>query len=161
MDTLKILLAEFWWPFIGVLIGMLLVWLLRRRACDACLPLVNTRSFAELSAYSKDEQVRLLHEASKEAFRHLSSYTPVAVFVFFFAAGEAVAHTLPKVTTIPSSWWVIWPIVAVFAAFGGWLAGSLTIRLLRPLLRAGPVEPTNAILTRPSTEPPPGPGFPK
>lgn len=136
LDTLKILLSEFWPLFIGASVGLSVVCLLRRFGSDGCLPFLNRKAFAELAGYSKDEQRRLLHEASTEALRHLRSYVPVAVFAFFFATGAAVAHTLPKVTTIPHSWWVTLPVVMVFGAFGGWLAGALTTRYVRPFLRA-------------------------
>jgi hypothetical protein len=136
MDTLKIVLSEFFPPFTGALVGVSVVWLLRRSGSDGCLPFLNRKAFAELVGYSKEDQKRLLHEASTEAFRHWRSFVPVGVLAFFFATGAAVAHTLPKVTTIPDSWWVTLPVVMGFAAFGGWLAGALTTRYVRPFLRA-------------------------
>jgi hypothetical protein len=136
MNTLKIFLSEFWPPFIGASVGVLIVWFLRRFGAGACLPFLTARGFTELADYSKEEQRRLLHEASMEAFRHWRSFLPVALLAVFFAAGAAVAHTLPRVTTIPDSWWVTLPVVMVFAGFGGWLAGALTTRYVRQFLRA-------------------------
>ncbi len=136
MNTLKIFLSEFWLPFINVSVAVSGVWLLRRFVPDPRLLLLNRRAFAELVGYSKEEQRRLLHDASTEAFRHWRSFVPVAVVALFVATGAAVAHTLPKVTTIPDSWWVTEPVVMVFVAFGAWLAAALTTGYVRPFLRA-------------------------
>ena len=56
MNTLKIILSEFWLPFIGVSVAVSGVWLLRRSVPDARLLLLNRKAFAELVGYSKEEQ---------------------------------------------------------------------------------------------------------
>ncbi len=144
MDTLEIFLSEFWPPFIGASVGISVVWLLRRSGSDSCLPFLNRKAFAELVGYSTDEQKRLLHEASTEAFRHWRSYVPVAVLAFFLATGAAVSHTLPKVTTIPDSLWVTLPVMMVFVGFGGWLTSILTTSYVRPYLRTCIERPRHA-----------------
>ena len=136
MDTLKIFLSYFWPLFIGALIGSLGTWFLRRAGYGRFfLPSLNPKGFAELAGYSKEEQKRLLHEASTEAFRHWRGYFPVSAFVYVIATGLAVAHTLPKVTTIPSSLWFKLAVFTVFACLGAWLNRILTTRYLRPFLR--------------------------
>ena len=135
MNTLKIFLSEFWSPFINALAVISVLWLLRRS--DLHFFFVNNpKAFAELAGYPMDEQRRLLHEASIEAFRHWRAFVLVVIFAFFFVTGVAVAHTIPKVTTIPDSWWVGLLVVTAFAAFGCWLVGALTTRYVRPFLRA-------------------------
>jgi hypothetical protein len=144
METLKTLFSEFWSPFIGAGIGGSVVWFLSRSMPDGRMPFLSPKSFVELAGYSKEEQKHLLHKASAEAFRHWQSFLPVVVLVFFFAAGAAFAHTLPKITTIPNSWWVRMLVVMVFAALGGWLAGSMTTRYVRPFLRTIIERPPDA-----------------
>ncbi|HTD88600.1 MAG TPA: hypothetical protein VK850_18660 [Candidatus Binatia bacterium] len=136
MNTLKIFFSEFWPPFIGVAVGVSTVWLLHRFGSDVRVRLLTPKAFVELASYSKEEQRRLLHEASTEAFRHWRAFVPVVVLAFFLATGSAVAHTLPKVTRSPDSWWVTLPVVMVFAVFGWWLAGALMTRYVRPFLQA-------------------------
>ena len=120
MDTLKIFLSAFWPAFIGALIGSLVVYLGCRAGYDSRFlrPSLNPKSFAELAGYSKEEQKRLLHEASTEAFRHWRGYFPVSAYLYVIATGIAVAHTLPKVTTIPSSLWFKLAVLTVFVCLG-------------------------------------------
>jgi len=133
MDTLKIFLPA----FIGALIGSLVVYFARRSGYDSRFlrPPLKPKAFAELVGYSKEEQKRLLHEASTEAFRHWRGYFPVSAYLYVFATGLAVAHTLPKVTTIPNSLWVYLAVVTVSIGLGNWLTHILTTRYLRPFLR--------------------------
>jgi len=136
MDTLKLFLSAFWPAFIGALIGSLVVWFGRRSRYDSrLLPSLNPKGFAELAGYSKEEQKRLLDEASTEAFRHWRGYFPVSAFLFVIATGLAVAHTLPKIKTIPNSLWLNLAVVTVSIGLGGWLTGILTTRYVRPFLR--------------------------
>ncbi len=136
MNTLRIFFGEFWPAFVGVSVSLSFVWLARRFASDGYLPFIGPKSFTELADYSKEEQNRLLHEATAEAFRHWRSFLPGAVLAICFATGAAIAHTLPRFTTIPDSPWITLPLVMVFAGFGAWLAGTLTTRCVRPFLRA-------------------------
>ena len=137
MDTLKIFLSTFWPAFFGALIASLGVWILRRFHYDSFpLPSLNPKGFAELAGYSKEEQKRVLDEASTKAFRHWRGFFPAYAFVFVTATGIAVAHTLPKVTTIPKSPWLSLAVVTVFIVCGGWLTRFLTTRYVRPFLRA-------------------------
>lgn len=139
MDTLKIFLSYLWPAFIGALIGSLVVYLGRRAGYDSRFlrPSLNPKRFAELAGYSKEEQKRLLHEASTEAFRHWRGYFPVSAYLYVVATGVAVAYTLPKVTTIPNSMWLNLAVVTVFIVCGGWLTRILTTRYVRPFLRTG------------------------
>ena len=135
MNTLQIFLGEFWPTFVGVSIGLSLVWLAMRSASDGHLPFIGPKSFRELFGFTKDEQKRLIHEASKEAFRQWRSFVPVVVFAALFSSGMAMGRTLPKVTTLPDSFWVHVAFVSPFAVIGGWLAGRLEVRYVRPFLR--------------------------
>jgi len=136
MNALQIFLGESWPPFIGVTIGLSVVWLARRLASDGYLPFIGTTSFSELSIFAKDHQMQLLRQASAEAFRGWRSFAPVVIFAAIFAAGAAFGRTLPKVTTVPDSLWVHAGFAALFAALGGGLAGRLEVRHLRPFLKA-------------------------
>ena len=135
MNILKIFLSEFWSPSITALVCVSVLWFLRRS--DVYFFFVNNpKAFSELAGYPKEEQRRLLHEASIEAFRHWRAFVLVVIFAFFFVTGVAVARTIPKVTTIPDSWWAELLVVMAFGAFGAWLVGALTTRYVRPFLRA-------------------------
>ena len=136
MNALSIFLGEFWPPFIGVAVGLSVVWHARRSALDGYPPFIGPKSFTELSGFPKDQQKQLLHEASTEAFAGWRSFIPVVVFAAMFAAGAALGRTLPKVATVPDSFWVHTGFAAFFAAFGGGLAGRLEVRHLRPFLKA-------------------------
>ncbi len=136
MNAISIFLGEFWPPFIGVTVGLSVVWVARRAASDGYLPFIGPKSFTELSGFAKDHQRRLLHEASNEAFGGWRSFLPVVGFAATFAAGAALGRTLPEVTAIPDSLWVHAGFAALFAAFGGWLAGRLGVHHLRPFLKA-------------------------
>lgn len=134
MRTLTIFLSAFWPPFIGALVGASIVWLIRRSA--GRLLFLNPKAFSELAGYSKQEQTRVLHDASAEASRHWGSFVPGALFAFFIATGVALGPTLRKVAGIPGSLWVSISAAMVFAAFGSWLAIALTTRYVRPFLQA-------------------------
>ena len=136
MNALSIFLGEFWPPFIGVTFGLSMIWLSWRSASDGYPPFIGPKSFTELAGFAKNQQKQLLHEASTEAFAGWQSFIPVVVFSTVFAAGAALGRTLPKITTVPDSLWVHAGFAALFGAFGGWLAGRLEVRHLRPFLKA-------------------------
>jgi len=119
-----------------VSIGLSLVWLAMRSASDWRLPFIGPKSFQELGGFTKDEQKRLIHEASKAASKQMRSFVPVIVFAALFSCGAAVGQTLPKVTTVPDSFWVHAAFACLFAAIGGWLAARLEVGYVRPFLRA-------------------------
>lgn len=136
LELAKTFLAEFLPAFIGTILGMSFVrWLLMRFHSETRLPFL-AEPFPELSTYSKDEQRRLLHEASQLAFRHWRSYVPIIVLAISFGMGAATVHLLSKVTmTIPDSIWARAAVCAIFGGVGGWLAGKTTTRIVRPFLR--------------------------
>src|SRR5947208_16511405 len=72
-------------------------------ASNARPPFVNAKAFPELAGLGREEQKRLLAGATRASFRHWRSFIPFPVFGIFFAAGAALARTLPKVTPIPRS----------------------------------------------------------
>jgi len=135
MNTLQIFFGEFWPAFIGMVIGNSFVWLAWRSASDGYLPFIGPKSFPELASFTKDEQKRLLHEASKEASGHWRSFVPVMVFSVIFSLGFAVGRTLPKVTTLPDSFGVHAAFACLFAMLGGWAAGRLAMRYVKPFLK--------------------------
>src|SRR5437899_10383245 len=93
LETAKIFLAEFWTPFIGATVGVSFIWLVGRFLSKPRLAFMNAKAFPELSTKSKDEQGRLLHEASALAYRHWRSFVPAIVLAISIATGAAVAQT--------------------------------------------------------------------
>jgi hypothetical protein len=136
MSTLQIFVSEFMAPFFGVTIGIAMVWFAWRASSDGYPPFIGPGSFNELSDFAKDQQRQLLHQASVEAFRGWRSLTPIVIFAAIFAAGAAFGRTLPKITSVPDSFWVHAGFAALFAGFGGWLAGRLEVCYVRPFLKA-------------------------
>jgi hypothetical protein len=134
MNALSIFLGEFWVPFIGATFGGSVVWFAKRSASDGYLLFVGPKSFAELSGVAKGDQKRLLYEASKEAFPGLGSFLPVVVFAAMLAGGVALGQTLTSVTAVPNSMWFHALFAAIFGCLGGWIAGRLGVRRLRPFL---------------------------
>ncbi len=105
-NIMKDFLLHFSALFIAVTFGMAFFWLLMGSASDARPP-----------------------------FRHWHSFIPFPVFGIFFAAGAALARTLPRVTTIPDSFWETAITVVVFVLPGAWLASRLSANHIRPFLK--------------------------
>ena len=134
-NIMKDLLLHFSALFIAVTFGMAFLWLLMGSASNARPPFVNAKAFPELAGLGREEQKRLLAGATRASFRHWRSFIPFLVFGIFFAAGAALARTLPKVTTIPDSFWETAITVVVFVLPGAWLAGRLSANHIRPFLK--------------------------
>jgi len=134
-NIMKDLLLHFSALFIAVTFGMAFLWLLMGSASNARPPFVNAKAFPELAELGREEQKRLLAGATRASFRHWRSFIPFLVFGIFFAAGAALARTLPKVTTIPDSFWETAITVVVFVLPGAWLAGRLSANHIRPFLK--------------------------
>src|SRR6266480_4759783 len=143
-NIMKDFLLHFSALFIAVTFGMAFLWLLMSSASDARPPFVNPKAIPELAGLGMEEQRRLLHEATRTSFRHWRSFIPFLVFGVFFAAGAALAHILPKVTTIPDSVWETAITVVVFVLPGAWLAGRLSAKQIRPFLKKCIEESNNA-----------------
>jgi hypothetical protein len=124
-------LMEKWWMACAVAAGLLIVGLVRF-ALSRCQTFFNdTKSFPELAAFSKDDQQRLLREASRWAFGALS-FVPPLVFVAFWWGGLAVALTFQKVTA--TSHWVGF-LAGLFVVLGFRLARRLEAHRVRPFLK--------------------------
>ena len=136
METIKSFLSEFWSPFIGASFGLGIVWLLVRYASDSRLLFLTASAFPELSMHGKNEQRRLLHEASALASRRRRSFVPIIMLAICFGTGAAVARTLSNARAIPDSLWARSGVCGVFGALGGWLAIRTTTRFVRPFLRS-------------------------
>ena len=134
-NIMKDLLLHFSALSIAVTFGMAFLWLLMGSASNARPPFVNAKAFPELAGLGREEQKRLLAEATRASFRHWRSFVPFLVFGIFFATGDAMARTLPKVTTIPDSFWATVITVSVFVLPGAWLAGRLSVNHIRPFLK--------------------------
>ena len=141
---MKDFLLHFLAVFIAVAIGMAFLWLLISSASDPRPPFANAKAFPELSRFSKEEQRRLLAEAIRQSSRHWRSFVPFLAFGTFFAVGAALARTLPKVTTIPDSFWETAITVVVFVLPGAWLVGRLSANYIRPFLKKCIEESNNA-----------------
>lgn len=132
MNTLHIFFSEFWPFFVVAIIVLPLIQWGRHVSLDGnAAVFVGPHSFRELSTFSKAEQKRLLHEADREAFPRWRFFLPTLIYVAIFSGGMATAWTLPKVTTLPDSFWVRIGFVILFVGLGGWLAGRLEARFIR------------------------------
>jgi hypothetical protein len=128
MNILEIFLhawRERWWFLCGTTMIFLVV--LVGRFASSRTFFNDTKSFPELGAFSKDDQQRLLREASREAFSALSFVPPLIALAFFWV-GFTLALTLVKVTAR-----VV--LTCLFVVFGGWLARRLEAHRVRPFLK--------------------------
>jgi len=144
-NIMKDFLLHFSAVFIAVTFSMAFLWPLVRSASDARPPFVSAKAFPELAGLGKDEQKRLLAEATRASFRHWRSFVPFLVFGIFFATGDAMARTLPKVTSVPDSFWATVITVSVFVLPGAWLAGRLSANHIRPFLKKCIESSDNAV----------------
>ena len=136
MNTLHILFSQFWPFFVAAIIVVPLVQWGRHISLGGNAALfIGSRSFAELSSFSKEEQERLLHAADREAFPGWRFFLPTLIYALVFSGGIAIATTLPKVATLPYSFWVSGGVGILFVGLGGWLAGRLEARSIRRYLK--------------------------
>ncbi|MBI5571168.1 MAG: hypothetical protein HY914_14590 [Desulfomonile tiedjei] len=139
MNIPEIFLREFWelWPMTrALLIGSLIGLVVRLASNGGGTLITPTKSYPELAAFSKDDQLRLLREACREAFSALS-FVPILVFLASWWVGAALLRTLVKVTA-PPEWVVILLIGLFFGLFSGlgyWLARRLEAHRVRPFLK--------------------------
>jgi hypothetical protein len=126
------LLEELWWFLCASAVGAL-IGVLGRLASSRCRTFFNrTGSFPELAVFTKDDQQRLLREASREAFGALS-FVPILVVLAFWWVGFALGLTLQKVTALPA--WVLEVLAVLFLVLGGWLGRRLEAHRVRPFLK--------------------------
>ena len=135
MNTLGIFLEEFWPIFIGTTFGLSLVWLARRSTRDTQPPFINRKGLPELSGHTEEDQRRLVHEASREAFSGWRCVIPIFPFTLIFSLGTALVHMLPKVTSLPKSIWLLMAAAGLCAVIGAWVAGKIEAHFLRPILK--------------------------
>jgi hypothetical protein len=135
LNTLQIFFREFWPPFVGVNIGMSLIWLATRFASDGYLPFIGPKSFIELETFAKDEQKRFLHEACKASSGQWRSFVPFVAFAALLSCGAAMGQTLSKVSALPDSIWVHIVFACFFGVIGGWFATRLQMHYVRPFLK--------------------------
>jgi hypothetical protein len=138
VNILEIFLRELWepWWWICAVAVVISIAVLVRFASKGYLTFfTSTGSFPELAAFTKDDQLRLLREASREVFSALT-FVPILVFIAFLMGGLALARTLQEVTAL-NDWVVIVLIVlpCLFAGLGIWLGHRLEARSVRPFLR--------------------------
>ncbi|MFZ5864880.1 MAG: hypothetical protein ACOYXY_03270 [Thermodesulfobacteriota bacterium] len=125
-------LREIWWLLCAAAVGALIV-VLERLALSRCRTFFNrTGSFPELAPFTKDDQQRLLREASREAFSVLS-FVPVLVLLTLWWVGAVVAWTLANVAALPA--WVAAVLGSLFIGLGGWLGRRLEAHRVRPFLK--------------------------
>lgn len=135
MNTLQIFFMEWWPTFTGIGVVMVGMWFAGRFASHSYFPFTSPKSFRELAVYSEGEQQRLLQEASKETFSCWRSVLPPIAFALVLSAGIALGRTIPKVTTLPDSWWVHIIVAGLFAGPAGWFVVRLAVNCVRPFLR--------------------------
>ncbi len=126
-------LWDLWWYICAVAVGFLIGALVVPSASrDWRTFFISTKSFPELAAFTKDDQQRLLREASREAFGALS-FVPILVALALFWVGAASVWTLHKVTALPL--WVAAVLGGLFFGLGCWLARRLEAHRVRPFLK--------------------------
>jgi hypothetical protein len=135
MNIPEIFLAELWdtrWYILITVIGLLIGLVIRLASNGGGTFMASTKSFPELAAYTKDDQQRLLREASEEAFSALS-FVPVLVLFAFLWVDTALRATLEEVTALPG--WVAFVLFGLFGGLGVWLAWRLEVHRVRPFLK--------------------------
>jgi hypothetical protein len=135
MNIPEVFLREFWetWPMTcAVAVGLLIGLVVRLASNGGGTFIAPPKSFPELAAFTKDDQQRLLREASREAFSALS-FVPVLVFPAFVWVGIALALTLEKVTALPG--WAAGFLPPLFGGLGYWLARRLEAHRVRRFLK--------------------------
>jgi len=135
MNIPEIFLREFWetWPSAcAVAVGLLIGLVVRLASNGGGTFIAPTKSFPELAAFTKDDQLRLLRDASLEAFSALS-FVPILA-LFAFACGlPALARTLQNVTALSGS--VVILLTCLFLVLVYWLARRLEAHRVRPFLK--------------------------
>jgi len=135
MNTLYIFFSEFWLPLLVVTPFFVLLTFGRRVSLDGNAVFIGPRAFRELSAFSRDEQKCLLHQADRDAFPGWRLIFPVLMYAATFSGAVAIGHTIPKVTTLPHSFWASFGFIMLFVILGGWISGRLEARCIRPFLK--------------------------
>ena len=135
MNTLNMFFTEWWPSFAGFGVGAVGLWFAGRFASHGYFLFTSPKSFRELAGYSTDEQKRLLQEASKETFRCWRSVLPSIAFALVLSIGIALGRTIPKVTTLPDTWWVHVIFAALFVGAAGWFVMQLAASCVRPFLQ--------------------------
>jgi len=135
MNTLSIFFSEFWMPFVIFAPMWALLTFGRRVSLDGNSVFVGPKSFAELSAFSKDEQKRMLRQADREAFPGWRLIFPVSMYAANMSAALAIVRTIPKVTSLPDSLWVSLSFAVLFVLLGGWIGGRFEVWCIRPFLK--------------------------
>ncbi len=136
MAALQIFLSAFWPVFIGTAVALSLVRFFKRVSASNASPLfTGPKSFPELAAFTKAEQIELLNQAAREAFHGGRWFFPILIFSGVLASGLALGYVLPLVTAFPHSLWAWVSVGVVFGGFGSALVARLERRYLRPVLR--------------------------
>jgi hypothetical protein len=125
-------LREMWWLACAGAVGLLIRFVGRLASSHCRTFYTRAKSFPELAALTKNDQQRLLREASREAFSALS-FVPDLVFLAFWWGGFALARTLRTVTA--TSYWVEFVLTGLFIVLGHWLAERLEVHRVRPFLK--------------------------
>jgi hypothetical protein len=125
-------LMEKWWLGCGAAVGLLSRFVLNMASSRCRTFYTRAKSFPELAAFSKDDQQRLLAEASRKAFSALS-FVPVLVFLALCWGGFALMSTLLKVNALPL--WVAMVFAGLFLPLGLWLTERLEAHRVRPFLK--------------------------
>jgi hypothetical protein len=135
MNIPEIFLREFWdirWWISALAFAFLIGLVIRLASNGGGTFIAPTKSFPELAAFAKDDQERLLREASREAFSALS-FVPILVVLAFWWVAAAVGATVQEVTAL--SYWVGFVLSVLFGVLGFWLAQRLEAHRVRPFLK--------------------------
>jgi len=135
MNILQIFFTEWWPTFLGFGVVLVGLWFAGRFASHGYFLFTSPKSFKELAGFSEVEKKRLLQVASKETFRCWRSVLPAIAFALVLSGGIALGRTIPKVTSLPDTWWVHVIFAALFAGATGWFVMRLAVSCVRPFLQ--------------------------
>ncbi len=96
MNMVDLFLAEFWPTFLIAILLLASVCIGRVVSLGAIASSVGPKSFPELGAFTKGEQVRLLHEADRKAYRGWRLLMPAVGYSALISLSFAAGQTLRK-----------------------------------------------------------------
>ena len=135
MNALQLVFGQFWPAFATTVVIFSLVQLGRRSSLQSnAAVFTSPKSFRELSAFSKDDQKRLLHEADSDAFGGCRAFLPALVYAAIFSGSIAAGSAIPKIAGLSDSLWLSVALGVAFICFSGWLARRWEVRSIRPCL---------------------------
>lgn len=136
MTALQIFLGNLWPILIVAVMLFPLLAIVKVLSLEQNASWAGRRCFTALAGFSKDEQMRMLHNADRKAFRSwrlaIPSLLHAAALSVSFAAGPALAET----GTLPDSLWMRFGVAAFCFSLCDWIIRRLEVHRIRPFLIA-------------------------